>query len=507
MLILLIYLFNQVWVIDSSTVYTLWGQTQECIAYNTIVDGVQIVTRAYSSTGNLNVHQTDGAVSFWVHDYPVYTGQIGSTRYPHSIASDNSNGPHICFPCIVSGYWDGRGAQFECGGWWSSYWDSPVNISPNSVGVCKVLGKQLSNGNILFVCQGINGEIWCSEYPPDLSAPLMDGIIGYGYLWGFDINDAIGYIFWRDTTYNYLLFCSIDTSGISSCDTYDIILPNPYPQSLICYTQMAVTDAGNPLLVFDIRNGEDITYPYYSKVYVSYAEGESCVEVSSTFGVPDTECFYPTIATEGNLAAVIYSMPRNNLNDSLCWNDIFINWSTDQGVTWGIPKNLTRENDSIRLGLQQIAKRIDIQRERAFIVYAGCTYDPYWCAGYGTGCNCSIYFIFNNYTGIQEETDLPFSPYTLGSLEVYPNPFRNHLVIKFQTPSTKSQNPNNNGSLAIYDVTGRLVRQWDYKTIRLSDQIIWDGTDESGHRVPPGIYFVRLETEDFKQIAKVIFLK
>jgi len=52
-----------------------------------------------------------------------------------------------------------------------------------------------------------------------------------------------------------------------------------------------------------------------------------------------------------------------------------------------------------------------------------------------------------------------------------------------------------------------LVRQWDYQTIRQSDQITWDGCDDTGKPLPSGVYFVRLEGEGFKQVRKVILLR
>jgi len=76
-----------------------------------------------------------------------------------------------------------------------------------------------------------------------------------------------------------------------------------------------------------------------------------------------------------------------------------------------------------------------------------------------------------------------------------------------QTLNSKSQIPYKSAiSLRIYDAGGRLVRQWDYQTMRLSDQVVWQGEDDIGCRVPAGIYFVRLQTEDDFVIKKVIVL-
>ena len=61
--------------------------------------------------------------------------------------------------------------------------------------------------------------------------------------------------------------------------------------------------------------------------------------------------------------------------------------------------------------------------------------------------------------------------------------------------------------MRIYDATGRMVRQWDYSTIGLSDHVIWDGTDNMGRKLPQGVYFVKLESSRIKAIKKVILLR
>ncbi len=88
------------------------------------------------------------------------------------------------------------------------------------------------------------------------------------------------------------------------------------------------------------------------------------------------------------------------------------------------------------------------------------------------------------------------------SLQVTPNPFRNRLNIKYTRLDTgaKAQKIN----LKIYDVSGRVVRQWDYETIKQSDYVVWDTKDNTGRKVPAGVYFVHIETENLKHAEKVI---
>ncbi|MEO0227929.1 MAG: T9SS type A sorting domain-containing protein [candidate division WOR-3 bacterium] len=87
-----------------------------------------------------------------------------------------------------------------------------------------------------------------------------------------------------------------------------------------------------------------------------------------------------------------------------------------------------------------------------------------------------------------------------GRLEVYPNPFTNHCIIKFRT-NLESQSSNEDVgqgfrlAIKIYDVSGRLIEQFNNP----SEKIIWNGRDEYGRKVAPGVYFLRVDISDTKQ--------
>ena len=58
-------------------------------------------------------------------------------------------------------------------------------------------------------------------------------------------------------------------------------------------------------------------------------------------------------------------------------------------------------------------------------------------------------------------------------------------------------------NLCIYDITGRRIKEFD----KLAENIIWDGKDDQGRRVPSGIYFVHLKSPEKTVIKKAILLK
>ncbi|MEO0162590.1 MAG: T9SS type A sorting domain-containing protein, partial [candidate division WOR-3 bacterium] len=114
-------------------------------------------------------------------------------------------------------------------------------------------------------------------------------------------------------------------------------------------------------------------------------------------------------------------------------------------------------------------------------------------------------------TGVREDSKSE----TMIEMSVSPNPFLHRCVIKFQIPSIKSQtnskSQNSNENLAvlrIYDAAGRLVKDFSRLTVNGErSTVFWDGCDDSGRNLPAGVYFVRLDVDDFKKVEKVVFLR
>uniref|UniRef100_A0A7C4TE06 T9SS type A sorting domain-containing protein n=1 Tax=candidate division WOR-3 bacterium TaxID=2052148 RepID=A0A7C4TE06_UNCW3 len=126
----------------------------------------------------------------------------------------------------------------------------------------------------------------------------------------------------------------------------------------------------------------------------------------------------------------------------------------------------------------------------------------------GNDNNYQGYAYFNlhihNEIGIIESSS-PESDLNL--LQIYPNPFQNYLVIRFQIPK------NGTGSIMVYDATGRLVRHlYDESTsqqagMRKRDKIIWYGDDDLGRHLPQGVYFIALNLNGFSTVKKAVILR
>ncbi len=84
----------------------------------------------------------------------------------------------------------------------------------------------------------------------------------------------------------------------------------------------------------------------------------------------------------------------------------------------------------------------------------------------------------------------------------YPNPFNPGTTIPFTLPSAGTV------SLAVYDISGRVVRTLAAGTKAAGEHAAsWDGRDEGGSPVASGVYFVRIEAGGESAARKILLLK
>ncbi len=102
--------------------------------------------------------------------------------------------------------------------------------------------------------------------------------------------------------------------------------------------------------------------------------------------------------------------------------------------------------------------------------------------------------------GIEEPEKMP----NLNQLETklyapQPNPFVNKTKILFSLKNSAF------AKLLIYDLTGRVVRILVNGNMQPGIYTInWMGDDNSGKKLASGIYFLKLQTDDYQKIRKVL---
>jgi hypothetical protein len=84
----------------------------------------------------------------------------------------------------------------------------------------------------------------------------------------------------------------------------------------------------------------------------------------------------------------------------------------------------------------------------------------------------------------------------------YPNPFNPTTKIKFSVPSTSIIN------ISVYNILGERIRTLLNREFTTgSFEVVWNGKNNNNIRMASGIYFIRMEAENFLQSIKAILIK
>ncbi|MBN1164653.1 MAG: T9SS type A sorting domain-containing protein [Candidatus Krumholzibacteriota bacterium] len=100
-------------------------------------------------------------------------------------------------------------------------------------------------------------------------------------------------------------------------------------------------------------------------------------------------------------------------------------------------------------------------------------------------------------TGTNEQT-----PRVYSLAQNFPNPFNPSTTIKYEMKKKGRVR------IRVYDVTGKLVKTLVSAVRDAGPHTVnWDGENNAGHKVASGIYFYRMETEDFVKAKKMVLLR
>lgn len=93
-------------------------------------------------------------------------------------------------------------------------------------------------------------------------------------------------------------------------------------------------------------------------------------------------------------------------------------------------------------------------------------------------------------------------PQTTGMGTAYPNPFNPQTFIGYQLSEDTQV------GISVFDLLGCQVKTlFSGRQLAGIYHVYWNGLNETGIRVPSGCYIIRMETEDFNQIQKVVLMK
>ncbi|MDP7653951.1 MAG: T9SS type A sorting domain-containing protein, partial [Candidatus Marinimicrobia bacterium] len=110
-------------------------------------------------------------------------------------------------------------------------------------------------------------------------------------------------------------------------------------------------------------------------------------------------------------------------------------------------------------------------------------------------------FTFSETANSGDDGSEEFIPksFTLGN---YPNPFNSKTTIIYDVPLTTDVN------LSIYDINGVQVKRLYSGLSSIGEnKFIWNGVNDLGMLVSSGVYFYRLEGNDFVRTRKMVLVK
>jgi flagellar hook assembly protein FlgD len=98
--------------------------------------------------------------------------------------------------------------------------------------------------------------------------------------------------------------------------------------------------------------------------------------------------------------------------------------------------------------------------------------------------------------------DAKFAASTYKLEQNYPNPFNPTTKISFTVPTS------GNVKIRIFDVMGNLVKEvYNQNVVPGQYSAVWSGDDARGNKVASGIYFYKLEAQNFTVSKKMILMK
>jgi hypothetical protein len=90
---------------------------------------------------------------------------------------------------------------------------------------------------------------------------------------------------------------------------------------------------------------------------------------------------------------------------------------------------------------------------------------------------------------------------------IYPNPFSSSTIISFNLTT----NLHEQTRIEIYNIKGQRVKIYRIPIRQLVDEprilnVVWNGTDNNGHRLQSGIYFIKLVSGNYINVKKVVMI-
>lgn len=100
------------------------------------------------------------------------------------------------------------------------------------------------------------------------------------------------------------------------------------------------------------------------------------------------------------------------------------------------------------------------------------------------------------------EYGFPGTPF-LSSFQVYPNPFSAKTRIEYSLKGKA-----HDVKISIFDVSGRLIKSLNHSAPETQGAaVFWDGSDDEGHALPSGTYFIEIKSSNQNEIRSILLIR
>ena len=211
---------------------------------------------------------------------------------------------------------------------------------------------------------------------------------------------------------------------------------------------------------------------------------------------------HPSIgfSPDGSVIHIAFSAYQvDTSSEGFNFNDIFTTKSTDGGLTWSTPENITNTPNEDEM--YPVVSKTGNSTTGARITYQSTTVPG--CQGFGRSSTIESQIIAPVYQCFRStiigiiniSSEVPGS-YSL--MQNFPNPFNPSTKIRFSVPKT------GNITIEVFDISGKLVQTL------ANNESVTPGIKEvsfNASNYSSGVYFYKLTAGDFSETKKMILIK
>ncbi len=385
----------------------------------------------------------------------------------------------------------------------------------------------VAGGDALYVCPsqcGFDERVYAAFQPSPqadfypITVDFSNLSEGYGLSYSWDFGDSTGTSTEKDPTHSYPLPgdypVTLTATNGTNTDKRTVVVSALSAKPVITKVADVPDDQGGFVHLTFYHCGYDDTQPSRSEMYsIEHLYGDTWVTIA-TVGAYGSHYYTALVNTVGNgpASAMVYRVIAH-MDEGIWVGDPMSGYSEDNippeapvGVVWLSDRELDWDpvaaNDLDHyeiLGsptpLPADAELLAATAESHAILAVD--HHPW------------VFVVAVDRNGLRSEASLPMAvsavPEAVTEVllgRAYPNPFNPQTTIEYALPSAQ------NARLAVYDLSGRLVRILvDGPEAAGRHAVVWRGRDQQGDALASGVYFSRLEAGGKVLTGRLLLLK